>query len=204
MANASVFYPNPTDPTIIGELEVDVLFEQEYSLESEVTEHPVEDGFPIHDHITRKPIELNCVVGIAASPVTWLDRTGFGTQKLADAAVEFERIYREAQTITIVTQNLYLENMIMTSATITKNDETKSVLKVPCTFKQIRKVNVKAVDIPQNIVDIAMIERAGETEAAGGEAKTGEISSSSGGGDGDLASDAEETRSSTLYDIVFG
>lgn len=204
MANASIFYPSPTDPTVIGELEVDILFEQEYNFESEVTEHPVEEGFPIHDHVIRKPIELNCIIGIAVSPVTWLDRTGFGNEKLTDAAAEFKRIYQEAQAITIVTQDLFLENMLMTSATITKNEESKKVLKIPCTFKQIRKVNVKTVDIPQNIVDIAMIERAGESESAGGEAQTQSISTDSGGGDGELANEAEETRSSTLYDIVFG
>jgi hypothetical protein len=193
----SFFFPALSDPSRIGEIEADILIEEEITLESEVTEHPVEDGFPVSDHVIRSPVTISCVVGISAAPVTWLDRLGKEPGKLAAAREEFMRIYKEALPVTIVTQSLYLENMVMTSAAFKKDGESRALLRVPCTFRQIRKVTVKSADIPQNIVDLDMIDRAGQTEAAGGAAGLDEA-------DGAAREEAGEGFSSTAYDMGKG
>jgi hypothetical protein len=175
MATSSIFFSDLTNPTKIGSIEVDILVEQEYSLESDVTEHPVEDGFPVADHVIRKPVKVSMVVGITQSPVTWLDRLGQSTDKVSNALTAFEQIYKNAQPITIITPSNAWENMVMTSARFPRTAENKNLIRIPCEFTQIRRVKVKTTDIPQNIVDLSMINRAGETEANGGTATQEEI-----------------------------
>lgn len=195
MAESSIFFPSLTNPTKIGLIEVDILIEQEYKLESDVTEHPVEDGFPIADHVIRKPIVVSMVVGITQSPVTWLDRLGSETDKVSNALTAFRQIHDAAQPITIITPTDIWENAVMTSALFPRKLDDKNLIKIPCEFKVVRRVNVKTTDIPENVVDLSMINKAGETEADGGAATQEDVNNDDGpGGD-------KEVRQSTLKSL---
>ena len=165
---ASIFWPTLTAPSKIDSIELDIVIEREHKLESEVTEHPVEDGFPVHDHVIRKPIKLSMVVGITQSPVTWLDLLGQKEDKVKKALAEFKRIYKEAQPITIVTPDEVYKDMVMTSAAFPRTVENKNMIRIPCEFTQIRKVAVKTTDVPENLVSEDEQDRAGETERDGG------------------------------------
>lgn len=181
MADASIFFPSLTSPTKIGTIEVDILVEQEHKLESEVMEHPVEDGFPVADHVVRKPIRVSMVVGVTASPVTWLDKLGSESDKVDNAISAFEQIYKNAQPITIVTPTNIWKNMVMTSAAIPRSLENGNLIRIPCEFVQIRTVSVKTTDIPADIVASSVTNSAGTTEADGGTATqtdAGDVSSS--------------------------
>jgi len=164
----NIFWPTLTSPSKIDSIELDILVEQEHKLESEVTEHPVEDGFPVHDHVIRKPVKLSMVVGISQSPVTWLDKLGQKEDKVVKALAEFKRIYKDAQPITIVTPTDVYENMVMTSAAFPRTVENKNLIRIPCEFTQIRKVAVKTADIPENLVSDNTADSAGKTEQDGG------------------------------------
>jgi hypothetical protein len=199
MATASIFFSELKNPTKIGTIEVDILVEQEHKLDSEVTEHPVEDGFAVADHVIRKPITVSLVIGVTLSPVTWFDRLGGSTDKINNALSAIEQIYKNAQPISIVTPTNTWENMVMTSANIPRNVENKNMIRIPCEFTQIRKVNVRTTVVPVNVVNVEMINRAGETEANGGVATQtdiGNVGDSTGGG----AAEAE-IRQSTLKSL---
>lgn len=199
---SSIFFPDLIDPTKIGTIEVDILIEQEHKLESDVTEHPVEDGFPVADHVIRKPIKVSMVVGVTLSPVTWLDRLGKETDKINNALTAFKQIYDNAQPITIVTPTETWENMVMTSANIPRNLDNKNLIRIPCEFTQIRKVSVKTTDIPQDIVDLDMINRAGETEADAGTSTQTDIGTLSSSDETATATDANtQVRQSTLKSL---
>jgi len=166
---ASVFWPSLTGPSKIDSVELDIVIEHEHKLESEVTEHPVEDGFPVHDHVIRKPVKLSMVVGITQSPVTWLDKLGQKEDKVKKALAEFKRIYKDAQPITIVTPTEVYKDMVMTSAAFPRTVENKNLIRIPCEFTQIRKVAVKTTDIPENQVTNEVAGRVGETNKDGGD-----------------------------------
>ncbi len=165
----SIFWPSLTAPSKIDSIELDILVEQEHKLESEVCEHPVEDGFPVADHVIRKPIKLSMVVGITQSPVTWLDKLGQKEDKVVNALMEFKRIYKDAQPITIVTPTDIYSNMVMTSAAFPRNVDNKNLLRIPCEFVQIRKVNAKTTDIPEGLVSAGVKDSAGQTNKDGGD-----------------------------------
>ena len=174
----SIFWPTLTSPSKIDSIELDILVEQEHKLESEVTEHPVEDGFPVHDHVIRKPIKLSMVVGITQSPVTWLDKLGQKEDKVVNALMEFKRIYKDAQPITIVTPTDIYTNMVMTSAAFPRSVDAKNLIRIPCEFTQIRKVAVKTTDIPEGLVSSDVKESAGPTNKDGGSSNQTDSSNS--------------------------
>lgn len=166
-------FPAPKAPTKIGVIECDVLVEQEITLSSEVAEHPVEDGFPVHDHVIRKPIKLAMTIAVSNMPVTWYDYFGGSSpERISDSISKLEEIYKNGDPITIATSEKLYENMVMTDCRIPKNRETGKILKVPLEFTQIRKVQVKTTEIPAEQVDSSTKGKAGETEKDAGVAET--------------------------------
>ena len=65
--------PPLVQPATIGDLSCDVVISRTTTFESEVTEYPVEDGFSISDHVTRKPLKLSLDVLFTPTPVTWFN-----------------------------------------------------------------------------------------------------------------------------------
>jgi len=171
-----LLFPVPKQPTTIGLIECDVLIEQEITLSSEVTEHPVEDGFPVHDHVIRRPVKLAMTIAVSNMPVTWYDRLGGNSpDRMSDAVSKLEEIYKAGDPITIATQEKVYENMVMTDCRIPKNREDGKILKVPLEFTQIRKVQVKTTTISAEYVDSLTAGLAGETEQDAGTATTEDI-----------------------------
>ena len=60
---ADILGINPKNPTEIGTLKVDIVRTFEYQMDQEVTEHPVETGFEIHDSIINKAIKVDMTIG---------------------------------------------------------------------------------------------------------------------------------------------
>lgn len=174
--SAVFLFPAPKDPTKIGVIECDVLIEQEITLNSEVTEHPVEDGFPVHDHVIRRPVKLAMTIAVSNMPVTWYDRFGGNNpDRMSDAISKLEEIYKAGEPITIATADKLYENMVMTDCRVPKNREIGNILRIPLEFTHIRKVQVKTTDIPEKYVDALTKGKVGATKQDVGAATTQEI-----------------------------
>ena len=203
---AVFLFPAPKEPTKIGVIECDVLIEQEITLSSEVTEHPVEDGFPVADHVIRKPIKLAMTIAISNMPVTWYDRFGGdGPDRMSDAISKLEEIYKAAEPITIATSEKLYEDMVMTDCRIPKNRENGKILRVPLEFTQIRKVEVKTADIPEEYTDALTKGKAGETEQDAGTAETDDVGTASSSTDDTNSSGTQSTqeKSKSILKAVF-
>lgn len=192
---AALLFPAPTDPTKIGQLEVDVLVSSELTYASEVTENPVEDGFPVHDHVICKPLQLSMVVVVSPLPVTWYEKFGVDTGRIDDAIAKLEQIYKDRQPITIITNEKTYEDMVMTECKINKAKEDGKILRIPLEFKQIRKVEVKTADIPEEYTDSLTAGKAGTTEEDAGTGATEDIGSGA-ASDSASASSSADTSSS--------
>lgn len=203
---AVLLFPAPQDPTKIGAIECDVLIEQEITLSSEVTEHPVEDGFPVHDHVIRRPVKLAMTIAVSNMPVTWYDRFGGNNpDRMSDAISKLEEIYKAGEPITISTSEKLYENMVMTDCRIPKNRENGKVLRVPLEFTQIRKVVVKTVYLSPELVDVLTKGKAGETEKDAGTATTEDIGTgnTSGTDSGSSGNQSTAEKSKSVLKAVF-
>lgn len=199
---AALLFPSPKDPTKIGQLEVDVMVSSELTYSSDVTENPVEDGFPVHDHVVCQPIKLSMVVTVSPLPVTWYEKFGVDVGRIDDAASKLEQIYKERQPITIITNEKTYENMVMTECKISKNKDDGKVLKIPLEFLQIRKVEVQTTDIPEEYVDALTAGQAGATEQDAGTVETTTVDDSS--SDDSSGSQSTGTKSKSILKGVFG
>lgn len=209
---AAVFlFPAPKEPTKIGVIECDVLVEQEITLSSEVTEHPVEDGFPVHDHVIRNPVKLAMTIAISNIPVTWYDYFGGPSpDRMSDAISKLEEIYKAGQPIAIATSEKLYENMVMTDARIPRNREDGRILRIPLEFTQIRKVQVKTADISPELADVLAKGKAGETEKDAGTATQEDIgtgsdsSGTTGGSSGGTAGGGTQDTAGKSKSIIKG
>lgn len=201
---AVFLFPAPKEPTKIGVIECDVLIEQELTLNSEVTEHPVEDGFPVHDHVIRRPVKLAMTITVSNMPVTWYDRLGGNSpDRMSDAISKLEEIYKAGDPITIATVDKLYENMVMTDCRIPKNRENGKVLRVPLEFTQIRKVQVKTAEIPAELVDALTKGKVGETKQDAGTATTEDVGTGNNSSSADSSSSGTPEKSKSVLKAVF-
>lgn len=182
---------NIKNPTQVGSLKVDIVKSFEYTYDQDVTEHPVETGFEIADHIVNKPLKLTMTVGIASSPVTWFWKNGYGAKKFANGLQLLEEIRDKKEPVTIVRPEKKYDNMVMTSCRVSKQDSTKSIIYADLSFMQIVKVTTQTTAIPENVVTASQEENAGETAANVGAADTTSVSLGDGG---NVSSSVEEVK----------
>lgn len=156
------------DPTKVGSLKVDIVKTVEYSYEQEVTSHPVEKGYEIHDTIVNKPLRLHLSIAISSMPVTWFWKNGTGSAKFQDGYEALVAIREAKQPITIVRPDRIITDLVMTGCKLASTNESMSVMNVELDFVQIKKVETKTVEIPQNVVDASVRDSVGETGANGG------------------------------------
>lgn len=189
---------SPNAPTQIGTLRLDIVRQMEYQLDSEVSGHPVETGFEIHDMITNRPLIVNMTGGISSHPVTWFYVNGIGKSKFADGMAVLEAIRDAKMPITIIRPDKILTDMVLTSCRPVKSDESRSVIWVNMAFQQIDKVSVQTTEVPENIVDASVKDSAGETAADGGAATQTNFgtlpSASDAAGAAEEATDAADNR----------
>ncbi len=181
---ADILGINPKNPTEIGTLKVDIVRSFEYQMDQEVTEHPVETGFEIHDSIINKAIKVDMTIGISSHPVTWFYKNSHGQHKFASGLSALEQIRDNKEPVTIVRPDKIWSDMVLTSARPVRNDESKSIIWVNCSFVHITKVATQTTEVPEDIVDESARDSAGETAADGGTATQTDI--------GSISSDSEE------------
>lgn len=192
---ADILGYNIKNPTQIGKLSVDIVKSFEYQYDQDVTAHPVETGFEIHDHIVNKPLKLTMTVGISSTPVTWFWKNGWGTKKFANGLQLLEEIRDNKQPITIVRPEKKYDDMVLTSCRVTKQDTTKSIIYADLSFQKIVKVTTQTTEIPENIVTASKEEDAGQTAANVGDGTTAVVDTGSvdtGSVGGEFGSDLPE------------
>ena len=147
-----------TGPTMIGDLALDCTVTETHTATSTVTEHPVESGAKITDHIRPDPVQLSITgivsdtpigsrqvqrsiaVGGASVQVTQQEpptsTTGYGRAAWA----KLDAIRTAAKPVKVVTRDKTYENMALVSLSVPKESKTGGALYFTAQFKQVRIV----------------------------------------------------------------
>jgi len=147
-----------TGPTLIGDLALDCTVTETHTATSTVTEHPVESGAKITDHIRPDPVQLSITgivsdtpigsrqvqrsiaVGGASVQVTQQEpptsTTGYGRAAWA----KLDAIRTAAKPVKVVTRDKTYENMALVSLSVPKESKTGGALNFTAQFKQVRIV----------------------------------------------------------------
>ena len=103
-------------PATIGDLQVDCIIDHVTTFASSVTEHPVETGFVISDHVSRQAMKLSLTAIITPTPVQYFRMMGGSNpDRLSESASYFEQLYLAGEPITVVLPSGIYDNMVMTS-----------------------------------------------------------------------------------------
>lgn len=175
VSRAAGVMPKPTQPAKIGDyLTVDVVMSRETNFDSEVTEYPVEDGFPIADHVVRKPMRLSMDVVFTPTPVTWANNL-LGGRSLNAVTNMLMQIYQKGEPVKITLVDAIYTDMVMTSAPLPRNVENGYCYRCQLEFTHVRRVVQRTEDVPEEYAANDAAGKAGTTEKDGGAAAQTEI-----------------------------
>lgn len=164
------------EPATIDNLKIDAIIDREISFDSEVTENPVEDGFSIADHVSRKPLTLKMTALFTPTPVTWFEQMGGSNQhRMAEVVNALQKIYQKGEPVTVTTVDAIYRNMMMLSAPLPRNVQDGYCYSVQLNFVQIRRAKPKTEQIPESNTSTEATDKAGKTEADAGQASQEEI-----------------------------
>ncbi len=123
--------------TIAG-FELDVAVDEVHTFDSDVTEHPVEQGAAITDHIRPRPISVQVVGIVSDTPIGDLaTRRGLFSLPSNDALAHLLAIRAARQPVTIETSLQRWERMALKSLSMPCDAENGDALRFTAIFVQI-------------------------------------------------------------------
>lgn len=136
-------------PRSMGGLTFDAVFEEDHTLELEVTDNPVEVGVSITDHAFMKPYKLRLTAGVTNTPLTPKD-DGFGTgdQRTREAFKKLEALMRTREPFDVQTGLRLYKNMICLSVNTSQAAESANALVFTADLREIIIVQTQAVTYP--------------------------------------------------------
>ena len=151
-------------PATIGDLQVDCVVDHITSFDSSVTEHPIEGGFVIADHVSRQPMKLSVTVIITPTPVSYFRiMGGSNPDRLGEASAYFEQVHLAGEPITIVLPDRICENMVMTSCPLPRNVQDGFCYRLALEFVHVTIVSQKTEEIPEQNASGDAVGKAGAT-----------------------------------------
>lgn len=130
-------------------VQFDAVSESTNRRSSEVTQHPVEEGSVIADHVTPSPRELDLVGVISNVPASFVDWTArFGTTYMHDMYDQLNRWMDNGTAITVLAVGDYYEAMELVSME-RGHDHTKGqAAHLHLGWQEIEVVATRTVDAP--------------------------------------------------------
>lgn len=132
----------------IGEIVLDAAIEETHTLQARATEHPVETGSDVTDHVQSLPASLTLEGIISNTPLSALGLTMFKNEDRAHTAFkQFEEFVHSGTLVDVVTSLKTYRNMVIEDFVVTRNAQNSDALSFSCTAKQISMVSSKFINI---------------------------------------------------------
>lgn len=151
-------------PATIGTLQCDCIVEHTTEFNSSVTEHPIEGGFVIADHVAREPMKLSLTAIITPTPVSYFRiMGGSNPDRLGEAASYLEQVHLAGEPITIVLPDGIYDSMVMTSCPLPRNVQDGFCYRLALEFTHVTVVSQKTEEIPEQNASGDAVGKAGAT-----------------------------------------
>lgn len=142
-----------TGATLTGqnspELVFDLTVSESYANIATVTQHPVEEGANITDHIRIEPQKLTMTCMFTDAPI----HTSGGIDRSKGLYASLLQLFNTKEVLTIVTGLKSLENMVITAITTPRNQGTEGAVYVDISFMEIRFAEALNITLPQRNID---------------------------------------------------
>ena len=138
-------------------LEFDAAMRETHAGQSRPTDHPVEAGAVVSDHVIDDPdtLELNAVV--SNRPILFLGnqrpsvRGGDPNTRAEDAYKTIVRFRKSALLVTVYTRLFEYTNMLVVSESVTRDKDSSEILDISIRLREFRTATIEDVDAPEPI-----------------------------------------------------
>jgi len=132
----------------IGVVELDAALSETHSKEALVTDHPVEFGADVSDHIRRLPdsVEINGIV--SNTPLVFLSAVTESPTRAEDAYEELRRIMDEGELVTVATTLREYSNMALTNLAVARDAASGNVMNATMSLREIIIAETQTVEAP--------------------------------------------------------
>ena len=160
-APVSLFYR--ADGWSVGEISLDLILTETHSLNAVVTQHPVQDGSTISDHITILPrsgtmrvlvsnFSLSTAEGDAHAAWDEIYAQGEAAQKTLpnraeEAWKKLKDLVKTRELVKVVTSLEVYEDVALTRVETTRDGDTGDALEIDIDYEQVTKVKLKETKV---------------------------------------------------------
>ena len=157
----SLFYR--ADGWSVGEISLDLILTETHSLNAVVTQHPVQDGSTISDHITILPrsgtmrvlvsnFSLSTAEGDARAAWDEIYAQGEAAQKTLpnraeEAWKKLKDLVKKRELVKVVTSLEVYEDVALTRVETTRDGDTGDALEIDIDYEQVTKVKLKETKV---------------------------------------------------------
>ena len=160
----SIFYPD--SKARLGELVVDAFLRETHAFASEISEHPIESGNSIVDHVHNKALCLSLEGIISNTPMALVGLAAFDSasrylqgESNDFALMAFEKIeslFKKREPLSIATSIKTYEKMVLETLSFERGGGFFSdTLHFTCTAKQIHLAHQDRIKLPEPKVERA-------------------------------------------------
>lgn len=144
----------------------DVTFKETHSFTNTLTQHPVQTGAAINDHVYQQPINFTWDVGQS-------DCLGTASGSMSRSATAFtvlRSLWAGAVPVTITTEFQQYTNMVIKSFVVNRDKSTMYGMRATVVFQQIIESNAVSISVSQKTT--AVPQTTGKTTTANKATKT--------------------------------
>lgn len=161
----SLFYR--ADGWSVGEISLDLILTETHSLNAVVTQHPVQDGSTISDHITILPrsgtmrvlvsnFSLSTAEGDARADWDEIYDQGEAAQKslpnrAEDVWEKLKDLVKTRELVKVVTSLEVYEDVALTRVETTRDGDTGDALEIDIDYEQVTKVKLKETKVTAQV-----------------------------------------------------
>ena len=159
-----IFEIRKKNRTQLDSVVMDATLNETHTSTAQVTDHPVEDGSAISDHIIQRPDEIDIVGIVSNTPIEIIERIGnilaggvsgpagaasaaFDPHRAEDAYEALLELKTTGALITITTGLRTYEKMAITRVAVSKDAATGDAVPLSISAREVRTVEGAAVEI---------------------------------------------------------
>ncbi len=146
----SLFYRMYDKPYAVGDIQLDLILSESHSLTSTVSEHPVEEGATISDHIQQN-LRVGKLTGLVSN---FSIQTGGGdgaTNRAMNAWTLFHNLWKRRELVTIVTTLEVYENVAVTNVSTERSSTSGDALQFEVSFQEVRQPKLQEVTLAATV-----------------------------------------------------
>jgi hypothetical protein len=138
-----------TQKLTLDDVEFDVSESESHRSSAKITDHPVEAGAQISDHVVPEQDSLELTARVTNTPIVSQDETATLSPFRAEEAYRrLIELKNARETVSVITSLREYENMIITSVGVSRNASSGNVLALSISLRQIRTATSEIVTLP--------------------------------------------------------